>query len=788
MKSLFARGYRGLSDSVFSGPAGSVFKSVGIDSRSKPGVLKAHQRLVKDSGTTITELCETSLDLSDGSRLWFSSESGKIWREVSGTYSLLTDFDITEWDIRTLAFTDQTLDTTTDTIRFTSFLGIRKNILADTKFHLGRTGSEFIYGYVDTNGGYQISDFVFDDSFDHSAQTSDSTAYYMNTAGTKWYVSSSTVIYQYSTGANIDISGSTYDSKSYTPAETTSIWHIEMSADGTKLYVGDDQFGTPTLYQYTLSTAFDVSTASYDSVSFSFDARVELILDGQPISFSPDGTKLIVYAQPVGNPRSRFFQFDLSTPFDLSTANYAKSWQYRSSIYSENIRSIYLQDVPTTGVQENGNRMFLTTTSIQNLSLNGGSFSTSSSGPHVVREAALSDAAATGPILGAEEHTGLGMDTFESVFSASTADVEPFVYFATAGYVFKFKTSDIGDIEESISPVGTFYNGNATHHPFKKQNSNLFIGDGNVVAEVDSRGLFTALTNFNLPLDETVTALSRLDLDLLVGTQVKNHGRVLRWDGISETTSAEDVIYEKGGVRAFIEDDNFVYPIIGERGSIYYYNGAKCEDFLTIPEVENGEAIDVKKNAVGFYQGTPLFGLSNSTGNPVLQGIYGYGSYNTNYALSLSLDYPMPSGQFSGVTIGSILVDGDDLYVSWKDGTDVGVAKIDLTTKYASAYFETINLTPPMNRHQAKTISDVMVPYYELPESTGVTIGVDKDYSGLFTSMDVVDDTKRKFVKLKSPSVTDTVNPRLRIGLTTNANNSPEIEDVLFSIAPVGNK
>lgn len=787
MKSLFARGFRGLSDSVFSGPAGSVFKSVGIDSRSKPGVLKAHQRLIKDSGTTITELCETSVDLSDGSRLWFSSESGKVWREVSGTYSLLTNFDITEWDIRTVAFTDQTLDITTNTVKKTCFLGIRNAGFGNTKFHTGRPGSQFIYGYVNSDGGYQLSDFTFDDSFDHSAQTSDSVAYHMNAAGTKWYVSSSTVIYQYSTGANIDISGSTYDSKSYTPAETTAIWHIEMSADGTKLYVGDDKFGTPTIYQYTLSTAFDVSTASYDSVSYAFDAQIDYFRGGQSLSFSPDGTVLIAYAFPAGSNRARFFQFDLSTPFDLATASYAKSWQFRSSEFYQNIESIHLQEIPAVGIYEAGNRMFMTTTSIQNLTLSG-SFSTSSSGPHVVREAALSDAAASEAILGAEEHTGLGYDTFEAVFSPTTAEVEQFVYFATSKYVFRFRTSDIGSIEENIVPVGTFFNGNATHHPFVKQNSNLFIGDGNVVAEVDSRGLFTAVTNFNLPLDETVTAISRLDLDVLVGTQVGNRGRVLRWDGISETTSAEDVIYEKGGVRAFIEDDNFVYPVIGQRGSIYYYNGSKCEDFLTIPEVEDGQKIDVRKNAVGFYQGTPLFGLSNDTGNPVLQGVYGYGSYNTNYAKSLSLDYPMPSGEFSGVTIGSILVDGDDLYVSWKDGTDVGIAKIDLTTKYASAYFETINLTPPMNRHQAKTISDVMVPYYTLPASTGVTIGVDKDYSGSFTNMEVLTDSIRKFVKLKSPSVTDTVNPRLRIGLTTNGNNSPEIEDVLFNIAPTGPK
>jgi hypothetical protein len=54
--------------------------------------------------------------------------------------------------------------------------------------------------------------------------------------------------------------------------------------------------------------------------------------------------------------------------------------------------------------------------------------------------------------------------------------------------------------------------------------------------------------------------------------------------------------------------------------------------------------------------------------------------------------------------------------------------------------------------------------------------------------MDVLDGTVRKVVKLKSPSTPDTINPQLRIGLTVNANDTPEIEDVLFAIASVGNK
>jgi hypothetical protein len=101
MKSLFGNGYNGLSDTLFNGMQGSVYRSVGIDHRSKPGVLKAHQKLTKHSASTVTELCKERVSVSDGSRLWFSSESGKIWRESGGTYTQVYELNVPAGDLLT---------------------------------------------------------------------------------------------------------------------------------------------------------------------------------------------------------------------------------------------------------------------------------------------------------------------------------------------------------------------------------------------------------------------------------------------------------------------------------------------------------------------------------------------------------------------------------------------------------------------------------------------------------------------------------------------------------------
>lgn len=79
----------GVADSKYLGIANSVAKMVGIDIHSEPGVIKANQRLKKDSGSTITEFVKNTVVCSNGETYFFSADSGKVWRRSSaGAYSL----------------------------------------------------------------------------------------------------------------------------------------------------------------------------------------------------------------------------------------------------------------------------------------------------------------------------------------------------------------------------------------------------------------------------------------------------------------------------------------------------------------------------------------------------------------------------------------------------------------------------------------------------------------------------------------------------------------------------
>ncbi|MEM6997533.1 MAG: Ig-like domain-containing protein [Patescibacteria group bacterium] len=117
---------------------------------------------------------------------------------------------------------------------------------------------------------------------------------------------------------------------------------MTFSIDGTKLYVVDQN--NDAVSEYSLSTAFDVSTLSYVQ---SLDISAQ---NGNPRSpaISPDGTKLFV----VGNAGDVVLEYTLTTPFDLSAANVTYVQSY----------DVTTEETSPTGIafSNDGTRMFIT--------------------------------------------------------------------------------------------------------------------------------------------------------------------------------------------------------------------------------------------------------------------------------------------------------------------------------------------------------------------------------------------------------------------------------------------
>ena len=179
-------------------------------------------------------------------------------------------------------------------------------------YMLGRHYSS-VFQYT-LSAAYDISTISYDSvSFSFSSQTTGAYDFYFTSDGTKFFVLGGTSIYQYSLSTAWDISTASYDSKSFSVVTQESTpYAITLNPTGSKLCVVGAGLS---VYQYTLSTPFDVSTASYDSVSLSVSSNLSFAL---ALSFNSDGSRIF-----VGGTNGLLFRYNLSSAYDLSTASYS---------------------------------------------------------------------------------------------------------------------------------------------------------------------------------------------------------------------------------------------------------------------------------------------------------------------------------------------------------------------------------------------------------------------------------------------------------------------------------
>ena len=165
-----------------------------------------------------------------------------------------------------------------------------------------------------TTTGYDLDNASYD-SVSFSVAVYDPTPYSIQFKpdGTKFYItgnSSGGKIRQFSLSTAWDLSTASSDSKYYTTGFTTNT-NFAIKPDGTKLYTQD--YASSTVYEYSISTAWDISTVNSTSTA-SYTTSGE---QAGELRFKPDGTKFYISA----NGTDSITQYSLSTAWDLSTAS-----------------------------------------------------------------------------------------------------------------------------------------------------------------------------------------------------------------------------------------------------------------------------------------------------------------------------------------------------------------------------------------------------------------------------------------------------------------------------------
>ena len=182
-------------------------------------------------------------------------------------------------------------------------------------FTLKVTGAILEYSFDLANAS---SDAVKRGEFSVSAQDTVATGVFFKPDGLKMYVIGSTgdSVYEYNLSTAWDVSSASFLQNFSVAAQDIAPTGVFFKPDGTKMYVVGE--AEDAVYEYNLSTAWDVSSASYLQ-NFSVAAQQT---NPQGVFFKPDGTKMYI----VGSSGVDVNEYNLSTAWDVSTASYLQNF------------------------------------------------------------------------------------------------------------------------------------------------------------------------------------------------------------------------------------------------------------------------------------------------------------------------------------------------------------------------------------------------------------------------------------------------------------------------------
>lgn len=313
-KRLFLGGFDTTNPSLFFKPDGTKLFVFGNTSDS----IRSYTLLTAwDVSTAYYQLSTTQQETTT-TGLDFSSDGTKAYI-VGVSFDSIHQYTLnTPWDTNTAFYSGKSVSVlSTDTLT----MGVKFSSDGTKAFTIGDTINN-VYQYT-LSTAWDVSTASYaSKALSVSTQDGSPSDLAFSSDGTKLYVlgDANNTIYQYTLPTAWDLTGATYASKSFSVNTQESIPQgLAFSSDGTKAYVIG--MNTDTVYQYGLTTAWDISTASYASKSLSVTT---LEATPQGISFSSDGTKCYV----IGSTNNRVLKYNLSTAWDISTAVYDPPERY----------------------------------------------------------------------------------------------------------------------------------------------------------------------------------------------------------------------------------------------------------------------------------------------------------------------------------------------------------------------------------------------------------------------------------------------------------------------------
>ena len=228
---------------------------------------------------------------------------------VGGNEDQIFDYSLsTAWDVSTASYTGNSLNVNAQETNITA-AHFREN---GTQLFIIGTSSDTVFRYELSSAWDLTTASYTGNNFNASAQIGLPTSVYLNPSGTLMYIvnSSDNTVYQYSMTTPFDLSTASYDNQSYDlTGEDSGVKGLLFKPDGLQMYTSGRQGAQDTIYEYLLDSAFQLPNTENES-------------NPTGIVFGNFGTKMLI----SGNGSDQVRGYDLSIAFDITTANYANEF------------------------------------------------------------------------------------------------------------------------------------------------------------------------------------------------------------------------------------------------------------------------------------------------------------------------------------------------------------------------------------------------------------------------------------------------------------------------------
>ena len=244
--------------------------------------------------------------------LFFKSDGTRMFI-LGGNLYAVWQYDLsTAWDLSTASFSFPTTDRFSVRSQDLNVYGLCFSADGAHMYVTGDDGNDI--NQYDLSTAWAIETASYVQKFSVSAQDTSPRGIFFSPDGIYMYVvgDSGNDVNQYTLSTAWDISTAVYTRVRGVSTEDITPRGIYFKSDGTSMYVVGQQYGS--VYQYNLSTAWNISTASYVQ-NFSISTQ-ETAPNG--LFFKPDGTRMFI----VGSTNDTAYQYDLATAWDISTASY----------------------------------------------------------------------------------------------------------------------------------------------------------------------------------------------------------------------------------------------------------------------------------------------------------------------------------------------------------------------------------------------------------------------------------------------------------------------------------